>query len=166
MFLMGENDQAPRVGRRRPERTPAQRALGLLVRREHSMRELVRKLEARGTEREEARAVVESLAADGWQDDGRFAEMVVRTRMAHGYGPRAIRAELEHHGVGGEIVQAVLMGLDEQWPELAASLVVRKFGPVEQLDLAGQRRAADLLLRRGFDHDTVRMVLRGMDLTG
>src|SRR3546814_9963866 len=59
--------------RRRLEPSPAQRALGLLVRREHSRKELANKLAARGVAREDAEAAVERMAAEGWQDDARFA---------------------------------------------------------------------------------------------
>ena len=55
---------SPTPGRRgrRPQPTPVQRALGLLVRREHSRKELGRKLAARGVEAGEAEAAIERLA--------------------------------------------------------------------------------------------------------
>src|SRR3546814_4748731 len=73
--------------RRRPEPSPAQRALGLLVRREHSRKELANKLAARGVAREDAEAAVERMAAEGWQDDARFATSLARMRAGAGYGP-------------------------------------------------------------------------------
>jgi len=76
---MSDEPQTPRRGRRaRPEPTPVQRALGLLVRREHSRKELVRKLRGRGVEPEAAVAAVGRLAEEGWQDDARFAASLVR----------------------------------------------------------------------------------------
>ena len=85
---------SPTPGRRgrRPQPTPVQRALGLLVRREHSRKELGRKLAARGVEAGEAEAAIERLAGEGWQDDTRFAQFLVRSRAATGYGPIYIRA--------------------------------------------------------------------------
>ena len=47
-----EDRQPARRNRRQREQTPLQRALGLLVRREHSRKELGRKLKARGIEAE------------------------------------------------------------------------------------------------------------------
>src|SRR5262245_56659370 len=55
----GKRERKPR--RPRPEPTPTQRALGLFVRREHSRRELTRKLTARGVERDDAVAAVDKL---------------------------------------------------------------------------------------------------------
>ncbi|WP_238389797.1 recombination regulator RecX [Pseudoxanthomonas koreensis] len=145
---------------RRPPPTPVQRALGLLVRREHSRKELARKLAARGVEAGEAAAAVERLASEGWQDDTRFAEALVRGRAGAGYGPLYIRAELGTHGLGGEAIAAALEGYGGDWTAIARDLVRRRFGPAGPLDLAQRRKAADLLARRGFDGDSIRAASR------
>jgi regulatory protein len=146
--------------RRRPEPTPTQRALGLLVRREHSRKELTRKLAARGIEAAEAEAAVARLAGEGWQDDARFAEFLVRSRAASGYGPRHIRAELGTHGLDGDAVAAAMAGFDGEWTTLARELVRRRFGAAGPVDLAQRRKAAELLARRGFDGDSIRAATR------
>lgn len=145
--------------RRRPELTPAQRALGLLVRREHSRRELTRKLTARGVEDEDARAAVERMTAEGWQDDARFAEQLVRSRAGNGYGPLRIRAELGTHGLDREAVAAALAAWDGDWDEQARDLVRRRF-PGGFDDVATRRKAADFLIRRGFSAEQVRAATR------
>jgi regulatory protein len=122
----------------------------LLTRREHSRKELVAKLAARGVEDPEARAVVDELALAGWQDDMRFAEFLVRSRANGGYGPIRVRAELGAHGLDGESVAAALDAFDGDWGENAHGLVWRRFGPALAEDRELQRRAADFLLRRGF----------------
>jgi len=99
---------APRRKRRVQEQTPVQRALGLLVRREHSRKELTRKLQARGIENEAAEAAVSKLAEAGWQDDTRFAENLVRIRANTGYGPIHIRAELGTHGLDSDQIAAAM----------------------------------------------------------
>lgn len=154
----GTGDGAPRR-RRRPELTPSQRALGLLVRREHSRRELTRKLTARGVEDEDARAAVDRMTAEGWQDDARFAEQLVRSRAGNGYGPLRIRAELGTHGLDREAVAAALAAWDGDWDEQARDLVRRRF-PGGFDDLATRRKAADFLIRRGFSAEQVRAATR------
>ena len=146
--------------RRRPQPTPVQRALGLLVRREHSRKELARKLAVRGVEADEAAAAVERLASEGWQDDTRFAESLVRGRAMSGYGPIYIRAELGTHGLGSEAIAAALETFGGDWVEVARDLVRRCFGESGPLDLAQRRKAADLLARRGFDGDSIRVATR------
>lgn len=153
------SDDPPRTRRRgRPELTPQQRALGLLVRREHSRKELARKLTARGVEPDAARDAVERMTAEGWQDDDRFAEQLIRSRAANGYGPLHIRAELGMHGIDRERVQTAMEAFEAtegDWMALAQGLVRRRFaGRLE--DPAIQRKAADLLARRGFTSEQVR----------
>ncbi|MCC8363574.1 recombination regulator RecX [Lysobacter sp. A6] len=146
--------------RPRAEPTPTQRALGLLVRREHSRRELTRKLAARGVERDDATAAIDKLEAAGWQDDGRFAEALVRSRVASGYGPVRIRAELGTHALEREAIAAALETAEIDWDATARDLVRRRFGDAVADDRNAQRKAADWLMRRGFTGAQVRAATR------
>ncbi len=151
------------MGRARRESTPAQRALALLVRREHSRPELTRKLLARGIEPAEVGAAVAKMAEAGWQDDVRFACSLARSRAAGGQGPVRIRAELASHGLDETVISAAFDALaeagEDDWVARAHDLVRRRFGP--DLDLLPVRRkASDFLLRRGFDGDSVRRAVR------
>ena len=148
---------------RKPPPTATQRALGLLVRREHSRKELTRKLAARGVEAGEAEAAIDKLSEAGWQDDARFAELLVRSRAASGYGPVHVRAELRMHGLDGEAIAAAMEGFDGDWNAIARDLVRRRLGAQGAKDPAQERKAADLLLRRGFAMDQVRAALGGVD---
>ena len=151
---------------RRRVATPAQRALGLLVRREHSRQELTRKLVARGIPEDEALGAVARMSEAGWQDDNRFACSLARTRAAAGYGPLWIRSELAAHGLAGAVVEQAFAALaesgDDDWTTRARDLLHRRHGTRGQLSLALQRKAADLLLRRGFGGDTVRAAIRSL----
>jgi regulatory protein len=149
-----------RPRRKRPEPSPAQRALGLLVRREHSRKELTRKLAARGVEPEAANAAIEKLADAGWQDDARFAEQLVRSRAAAGQGPLRIRAELATHGLAREAIAAAMDSHDGDWLDHARDLVRRRFGAIADGDHAARRKASELLLRRGFTAEHVRAATR------
>lgn len=150
----------PPAQRRRAEATPAQRAIALLARREHSGRELVRKLTARGIESAEAEATVGRLAEAGWQDDARFAELLVRSRAGAGQGPVRIRAELATHGLEPGIVAAALAAFDGQWDEQARDLARRRYGAALHEDRQVQRKAFDFLIRRGFTAEQVRAATR------
>ncbi len=160
---MAEEAEAPPGSRKRKlrELTPVQRALALLVRREHSRKELARKLAERGIESGAAAAAIDRLTGDGWQSDARFAEMLVRTRIAHGQGPIRIRAELGTHGLDRDAIEAAMRAFDGDWCRTAQELARRRFGPDLEANLAQRRKAADFLYRRGFDGDTVRSALRG-----
>ncbi len=146
--------------RRRPELSPTQRALGLLTRREHSRQELTRKLTSRGVEHVDAHAVVEKLAKAGWQDDARFAELLVRSRANTGYGPVRIRAELAIHALPAEVIATALERFDCDWSGNAGDLLRRRHPAALGCDRAAQRKAADFLLRRGFGIEQVMAALR------
>lgn len=130
------------------------------MRREHSKKELNRKLQARGIEPEAAQAAVERLAGEGWQDDVRFAASVVRNRASSGYGPLHIRAELGTHGLDSDAVSAAMATFEGDWTENALDLIRRRFGEDGPVDLAQRRKAADLLARRGFDGNSIRLATR------
>src|SRR5690348_1064050 len=76
------------------ERTAYDRGLSMLARREHSQRELRTRLEHGGHDEAEAEEAIRRLGEQNYQDDERFAGMLLRARVAHGYGPARIRAEL------------------------------------------------------------------------
>jgi regulatory protein len=156
----GDGRGKPGRRRIRSEPTPTQRAIGLLTRREHSRKELARKLIARGVESDDAEAAVDRLAHDGWQDDARFAESLVRARVSSGHGPIRIRAELATHGLDRDAVAAALDTFEGDWPELARDLVRRRYGAGIADDPILRRKAADFLIRRGFDGDSVRAACR------
>lgn len=144
--------KAGRGKKERPEPSAYQRALGLLVRRDHSRRELSRKLRARGVEAEDADAALLVLSRQDFQNDARFAEALARTRAGAGYGPRYIRAELGTHGLTREDIEAALLACDTDWADSAQGLIRRRYGNKDLTDPAVRRKATDLLLRRGFDH--------------
>ena len=108
----------------------------------------------------EVDSVVTRLTADGWQDDSRFAESLVRARVSSGYGPLRIRAELATHGLDRDAIVRALDSFDGDWAEIASDLVRRRFGPVASFDMPRRRKAADFLIRRGFDRAQVMGAVR------
>ncbi len=137
--------------KKREEPSAYQRALALLVRREHSRKELGRKLKAKGIEREDADTALDKLNKQDFQNDARFAEMLARSRVSAGYGPIRIRAELATHGLAREDVDAAMEAIETDWAGTAYELISRKYGNKDLSDQAIRRKATDFLLRRGFD---------------
>ena len=132
------------------------KALGLLTRREHSSRELKTKLTARGYEADEVTETLATLERSQYQSDARYAEVLARSRIAAGYGPRFIEAELRTHGIAPACVREQLAA--EDWHARALQLVERRF---RALDSERDRnRAAQLLMRRGFPGTAIREAIR------
>lgn len=138
---------------------PKTQALKLLARREHSARELKRKLSARGISDDEAAAAVEHAVAENWQSDARYAEMLVRTRVAGGYGPVRIEAELEVAGVPSDAIRSALEAAAVDWNQQAAAVHAKKFGhaPKNSAERAKQYR---YLQGRGFDSGQISAALK------
>jgi regulatory protein len=143
---------------KKPKPSAYSKALGLLARREHSRRELKLKLRQGGYEGEEAGAALDRLGEQHYQDDDRFAEMLVRSRVGQGYGPMRVRAELKSHGLADARIREVLDAAEVDWNAIAAAQLRRRYGAGAAADPAERARRAQFLLRRGFPAATVRNV--------
>ncbi|HEU0195985.1 MAG TPA: regulatory protein RecX [Nevskiaceae bacterium] len=155
-----------RQNRRDLSQAAAARAFALraVARRECSARELQRKLMDGGAPAAVAAAVVEDFTARGWQDDRRYAESLVRTRSARGYGPLRVRRDLEAAGVAAELIDAVLAVAPCQgsWRDLARHSCERHFRTPAATPAERQKRW-QFLARRGYGSDDIRAVLGEQD---
>ena len=142
------------------EPTAYQRALGLLVRREHSRKELSRKLSAKGVERDDADLALDKLNRQDFQNDARFACALARSRAGAGYGPNRIRAELATHSLGRDDVAAALDACERDWDASAVDIIQRRYANKDLSDPVQRRKAVDFLLRRGFDQKSAYAAVR------
>lgn len=132
-------------------RSAYETAAGLLARREQSRRELRQRLDRRGYDGAESEAALDRLAADRYQDDARFGEMLVRTRIAQGYGPARLRAELGSHGLTDAMIRVLVAQAEVDWLELACIQIRKRYHGESASDGPERARRAQYLLRRGFD---------------
>jgi len=134
-------------------------ALELLARREHSRRELTRKLSARGFPDEVIAEALDELERSGALADARFTDTFVRSRVAKGQGPQRIRSELAQRGIGDAEADAVLRGAEVDWLETIRSVRRKRFGPELPRDYAERARQARFLQYRGFSSEQIRAAL-------
>lgn len=139
-------------------RSAYERALGLLARREYSRRDLRMRLLRAGHESSEVDDALSRLEADHYQDDDRFAEMLVRNRARQGYGPRRIQAELKSHGLADAAIRELLDAEGTDWAVSAREQLRRRYGAGAPAAFAERAKRAQYLLRRGFAAATVRAV--------
>ncbi len=140
-----------------------ERALRALGRREHSARELTAKLAHDGLDRSVASAVVDELGDAGWQSDERYAGLLTRSRIAQGYGPLRVRAELSARGVAESLIAAALHEADPDWGEVIGRLYQRRYpGPATDSKEAAIRYR--FLAMRGFTSSQIRSVMRDADV--
>ncbi len=138
-------------------------ALKLLATREHSRRELGRKLRARGFASDAVDAVLARLTASGALDESRLAEIYVAERMRKGFGPLRIRAELSEKGLPNALIDPHLDGQAGEWPKLLAAAHDRRFGSSVPSDRADYTRRGRFLEQRGFPAEMIRRYLRWND---
>ncbi|MBY6205760.1 regulatory protein RecX [Halomonas denitrificans] len=145
----GEDDPVDEVALR-------EAAVRLLARREHSRRELVRKLVQKGWPDDAVQPVVDALESDGLQSDQRFAESFVRQRVGKGYGPLRIRAELAERGIDRADAGRALDAEAPDWREVAGRWYEVRYGAEPPSDLKDASRRQQALSRRGFAHEHFR----------
>lgn len=123
--------EKPQRGRKPPAplapEDARERALRALGRREHSARELTRKLTHDGLDQAHASELVGELSESGWQSDERYADLLTRSRIAQGYGPLRIRAELSSRGVDEALIRAALHDAEPDWLDIVRRLHDRRF---------------------------------------
>ncbi len=136
------------------------RALRLIAVRPRSRAELARRMGEWGLSEEAAAAVLDRLSAIGAVDDGALVAAVVSSRRAHAYGRLRVDADLARLQVdpGARTAAETTAGDEAE----RARLALRSRGAADLRDPAELRRAAGFLHRRGFDADTVAVVL-GLD---
>lgn len=153
--MMQRKDQTP------PDPATAQNsAMRSLGRREHSASQLKAKLKAKGYDTDTATQTVEQLTEGGWQSDARYAEQLVRSRIAQGYGPQRVSAELAAAGVGKSEISEAIEAAGCDWTDLAQGLHRRKFGGVPESSAERQKQYR-YLMGRGFTSEQIRAVLKG-----
>ncbi len=140
-------------------RVALDRAMRLLAQREHSVRELIGKLTARGVDAATAGLVVDDLRGRGLQSDARFTESFVRSRIGRGQGPVRIRHELSQRGVDDALVSEALSDCADEWLTQIRDVRERKFGDVLPRNRNEWGRQARFLAQRGFPSDLVYRVL-------
>ena len=133
------------------------RALKLLATREHSRKELERKLAQHEAEPGQLKTALDELQARGFIDEQRVVDSLVHRRSAR-LGAQRIRQELQAKGVDAERIAAAVASLRGTELERAREVWRRKFG-TPPADASQRARQARFLIARGFSTESVRRVL-------
>jgi len=136
------------------------KAMDYLARREYGRLELEQKLAAAGFAPVVVTAAVAKLMGEGLQDDRRFAENFVQSRINQGKGPLRIGQELGERGLAASLVDAVLDDAAEDWIELARAVRHKKFGAGAPRDFKAKARQMRFLQYRGFESGQIQAAMR------
>ena len=127
--------------RQKEKRYWFERALNLLMRREHSVVELKQKLTIKGCRDELVDEIIEDCISANYLSLERFAEVFARNQAQLGYGPKKVQFLLKQHQVPSDLMAIALEEVDF---DEAKEIALRKIGQKPEPKL----RAA--LYRRGF----------------
>jgi len=131
----------------------------LLASREHSRKELERKLLSKSHAADDVEQVLDQLAAQGLQSDARYAEAYIHSRIQRGYGPLRIRAELKERGVSGGLIAGYLSDDPDLWREQLQDTHDRKYGSSRTTDRKEQAKRGRFLAHRGFSGEMISQLL-------
>jgi regulatory protein len=138
-------------------------AMKCLQARLHSTAELRRKLMRREYGAQVIDAVLADLARMNYLDDARFAKSKALSAAEHKHhGRRRAFVELLKAGVKRDVADAALDDVYDQSDSTAAArlLAEKKAPSLKKLEPAvARRRLAGMLMRRGFDYETVKPVI-------
>src|SRR4051812_22124363 len=133
------------------------RALRLLAGREHSRKELERKLAQHETEPGQLQAALDELQAKGFIDEQRVVDSLVHRRAGR-LGAGRVKQELQAKGLDAERVAIAVASLRATEVERAREVWRKKFGVPPQ-DAAQRAKQARFLAARGFGGEAIRRVL-------
>jgi len=129
--------------------------MNYLARREHTVKELVTKLEKVGFEYDDIIAVITRLTEQNLQSDQRFAENYTRYRSHRGFGIQKVRQELRARGVDVELINDTLKHADIDWFSLAMIVRCKRFGEQRPDDFKERAKQQRFLQCRGFTHEHI-----------
>ncbi|UZD55118.1 recombination regulator RecX [Caldimonas aquatica] len=138
------------------------RALKYLAAREHSRRELARKLAPHAETPEQVEALLDEFEAKGLLSQARFVESIVHRKAAR-FGAARIRQELQAHGIDGDAAHDALAALQGTEYDRARAVWQRRFGGQCAATPAERAKQMRFLAGRGFSTEVIRRVVRDED---
>ncbi len=131
-------------------------AMDLLARREHTRKELARKLSKKFRAVPEiVEEELDKLRAEGLQSDARLAEVFIRSRVSRSQGPVKIKMELRGKGVDDETLGLAFETCEVDWFALVEQVARKRFGESAPSDARERARRGRFLQQRGFNFDHI-----------
>jgi len=128
-------------------------AIRLLSRREHSGKELRRKLLERDFDSQTIDNALISLKDENMQSDDRFTECYIRSKWNKGIGPVRLRRELCEHDIDDEMIDSYLP--EYEWRQLAVEVRQKRFGLPLPDSFEERAKQMRFLQYRGFNSEQI-----------
>jgi len=138
-------------------------AIDLLSRRDHSSRELQQKLRQKGGQENDIAVVLDWCQQQNYQSDARYCAMLIRSKVAKGYGPAVVSQAAREQGLDRELLQDTLAELEIDWFALALSQYQKKFAGKAIKDFQDKQKRMGFLQRRGFNTGQIQYAIQHQD---
>lgn len=135
----------------------------MLARREHSTKELHRKLLEREFNSADIHTALASLESERLLSDQRFTEAFVHYRRNRGYGPIRIRAELLERGIAEDLIEQHLNFADNTWLNDAREVWKKRFKNRKPHDYKSRAQQMRFLQYRGFTQEHINRLFHSDD---
>ncbi len=135
----------------------------LLGMREHSIKEMTDKLNAKSEMPDIVLAVVDELLENKFLSDERFAESYVRSRQNRGFGPIKIRAELHTKGISNRLSAENLDANSPHWFDVAREQYQKKYALKPLDNYKEWAKRARFMQSRGFNMEHIQAVMPSSD---
>lgn len=133
-----------------------EKALNYVLTYPKTERQVRQWLHGKKCESEEAEVIIEKLKEYGYIDDASFAKLFVEQQSSR-QGRGAILTKMYQKGLSREIIESNTAEIDEAIQRDLAMRIAEKYGFEDKRKLFGH------LLRKGFDIDLVRDIVRHED---
>ncbi len=140
---------------------------GLCAKREYCISDIRRKaLERLEGNREEAEEIVESLVADKFVDNARYASAFAREKSSlQGWGPVKIRFQLRAKGISEADISCALEEIDaDKASARLQRLLESKWKTLEE-DPQGRLKLIKFALSRGYEYPEVESLIKELTLS-
>ena len=127
--------------------------MDFLSRREHSSKEIYKKMVQRVESKELLRNSIEELINEGLLSDERFAESYFQSRKRRGFGPLRIKNELNQRGINEDIFNS--LQIDTDWSVYALEVLKKKIKGKNPHELKEILKLKNFLNYRGFEFQDI-----------
>ncbi len=136
-------------------------SMNMLARREHSLKELERKLIVKfPLDKKHIVKALCQLKDEGLQSDQRFSEGYFRWRSNKGFGPDRITMELKQKGVDDDTIDQAINAVEIDWYDLLKKQYQKKYQSLPPETLEEKAKYTRFFLYRGFSHAHINTILK------
>ncbi|MCL1141822.1 regulatory protein RecX [Shewanella gaetbuli] len=134
-------------------------AVAYLARRDYSRQQIHKKLLEKDFEELAIQQALDYCESQGYLDDMRYAQMLIRSHIYKCHGVMRIQQALVQKGLSKDVIKTAIDQCDCDWFELAKQKAVKKYGTPHTKDLKEKNRRIRHLVGQGFSFDQVAYAL-------